>query len=121
MRAEAILDSLLELALSVRYAAIYPGRGEPIVRQRGGLANPSSAESDRFEELVVNPTLLTLLRQRGNIDCGGLDYVLVRYGRFYQLVLPIRYGHISVCFHENADPIALVPTVRRLCEQHGAL
>ena len=40
----------------------------------------SGLESDRYEELLVNPTLLTLATQRGNIDCGGLKYLIVRYG-----------------------------------------
>ena len=42
----------------------------------------------RYEELLVNPTLLELTRQRGNIDCGGLEYLVIRYGNFFQLVLP---------------------------------
>ena len=32
----------------------------------------------------MNPTLLTLARQRGGIDCGGLDDLVVAYGSFFQ-------------------------------------
>ncbi len=67
----------------------------------------SSAESDRYEELLVNPTLLKLATQRGNIDCGGLDYLLVKYGNFFQFILPASWGHVSVCIDKSADPIAL--------------
>jgi hypothetical protein len=121
MRAEAILDALLDMAPTVRYAALYPGRGEPVIRQRNELASPSAAESDRWEELLVNPALITLARQRGNIDCGGLEYLVVRYHHFFQLIIPIKYGHVSVCFDDTADPVAHAPHVRLLLEQHAAL
>jgi hypothetical protein len=119
MRAEAILDKLFELAPTVRYAALYPGRGEPIARQR--TTTPGDAATDRFDELVVNPTLIAITRQRGNIDCGGLEYVVVRYGRFFQLVMPLDYGHLTVCFDEAADPVAHAPNVRAICQQQGAI
>lgn len=48
------------------------GRGQDVeLRERPDLADASSSESDRYEELLVNPTLITLARQRGEIDCGG--------------------------------------------------
>jgi hypothetical protein len=31
-------------------------------------------------KLLVNPTLVMLAKQRGNIDCGELDFVLVGSG-----------------------------------------
>jgi hypothetical protein len=120
MRAEELLDALLELTPSIRYAAIHPGSGQPVFRQRMGISVPSSADSDYWEEVLVNPTLIELARRRGDVDCGGLQYVLVRYGQFSQLVLPLERGHVSVCFETNADPVALLPVVRRLCDEHGA-
>jgi hypothetical protein len=56
--------------------------------------------------LLVNPTVLTLTRQRGDINCGGLAYVVVRYDTFFQFVAPIECGHVSVAFEPEADPIA---------------
>lgn len=56
---------------------------------RDRLTDASSAESDKYKELLVNPTVLCLLSQRANIDCGGLSYVVIRYGSFYPLVLPV--------------------------------
>ena len=59
------------------------------------MAGASSSGSDRYEELLANPAVLTLLSQRGEIDCGGLRYVLVRYGNFFQLVTRIPRAGIS--------------------------
>ena len=62
------------------------GSGQDVVtRERSGLIDASSGESDRYEELLVNPTLLTLAAQRGDIDCGGLRYLVVAYRNFWQL------------------------------------
>jgi hypothetical protein len=36
--------------------------------ERPDLANASASESDKYEELIVNPAVLTLVRQRGNIE-----------------------------------------------------
>jgi hypothetical protein len=46
------------------------------------LLNASASVSDRYEELILNPAVLGLTRERGRIDCGGLEFVLVRYGNF---------------------------------------
>jgi len=59
-------------------------------------------------------TLLKLASQRGNIDCGGLDYILVRYGNFFQFVLPESWGHVSVCIEANTDPIQIGAQVKSL-------
>ena len=64
----------------------------------------------------MNPTLLKLATQRGNIDCGGLEYVLVRYGSFFQFVAPARWGHVSVCIEADADPIAIGARVMSLVQ-----
>ena len=82
-------------------------RGISKQRSKEGTLGASSSDSDRHEELLVNPTLITLATQRGNIDCGGLDYLIIRYGNFFQFVLPTTWGHISVCIDKNADPVAL--------------
>ena len=79
----------------------------------------SSIESDRYEELLANPAHLTLTAQRGNIDCGGLDYLLVRYGNFLQFVLPAAGGHVSVCIEKEADPIAIGLRVKGLAKDEA--
>ena len=57
-----------------RYVALYR-KGELVSRQKSQVAGASAAESDKYEELFVNPTLLKLARQRGNLDCGGARFV----------------------------------------------
>jgi hypothetical protein len=67
---DALTQALFALSPAVRYIAL--ARGQDVsLQERPGLRDPS----DRYEELLVNPTLLTLARQRGGIDCGGLDYL----------------------------------------------
>jgi hypothetical protein len=51
----------------------------------------------------VNPAVLTLVRQRGNIDCGGVRHVVIRYGNFFQCVFPVEGGHVSVALEPTAD------------------
>lgn len=101
MSADTLSQTLFAADPAVRYVAIYAG-GALSLRTRPGLTNASAAESDRYEELLVNPALLTLARQRGEIDCGGLRYLLVRYGNFFQLVAPLADGHISIALEPEA-------------------
>lgn len=89
------------------------------MRQREGIAEPSADESDRYEELLVNPTLLTLVAQRGAIDCGGARYVLVRYGHFFQFVRGTGAGHVSVALEPGADVVGLAGRLDALIQKHG--
>ncbi|MGE5457160.1 MAG: hypothetical protein ACM3RX_02275, partial [Methanococcaceae archaeon] len=97
-----LIDILLEKFYNLRYVAIYTDN-VLVFKQRESIENTSSSESDKYEELIVNPTLLTLTRQRGNIDCGGLDYILIGYCNFIQIIKEIKGGHISLCLDKNAD------------------
>jgi hypothetical protein len=107
-----MIEEILSLSDDIRYVAVYrEGRLEMKVRE--AAADASSPESDRYEELLVNPTLIALASQRGNIDCGGLDYLIVRYGNFFQFVLPTGWGHVSVCIEKTADPVAIGERVKR--------
>jgi hypothetical protein len=72
-------------------------------------------ESDKYEELIVNPVLLTLVKQRGNVDCGGARFLVVRYGNFYQLVIDIPGGHVSVCFELTANPLKYADEIAKIC------
>jgi hypothetical protein len=97
-----IIHSLFEAFADIRYVAIYKD-GQLLAQQRAHLSDNSSSETDKYEELLVNPALLTLARQRGNLDCGGLRFLLVGYGHFYQWVKEIAGGHISICLAQKAD------------------
>ncbi len=102
-----IIERLLSFSDKIRYVAIYKN-DELISKENNAGLNHSAAESDRYEELLVNPTLLKLASQRGNIDCGGLRFLIVGYGNFFQLVHEINGGHISVCIEKSAD-LNMVP------------
>ena len=93
---------IFALSGAIRYAALYRG-GLLFTQQRDGL--------------FVNPTLLTLARQRGNLDCGGAEFVLVRYGNFYQLVIDLPDGHASVCFALDSNPLDFALAIRGLCRE----
>lgn len=110
---QSLLDALLALHPSIRYAAIYRD-GALASATRPGIAGTSSAESDIYEELLVNPAILTLTTQRGNIDCGGLRFVLICYGNFYQLVAPHPGGHVSVAIEPVRDPVPVVEMILAL-------
>ena len=105
-------DEIFGISKEIRYVAVYRD-GRLSSRSRTNTAGASGEESDKYEELLVNPTLLKLASQRGNIDCGGLSYIIVRYGNFFQFVLPTGWGHVSVCFEPAADPVALGGQVLR--------
>jgi hypothetical protein len=115
---DALAQAVFAVSPAVRYVAL--GRGQEVeLRERADLEDASSGESDRYEELLVNPTLLTLARQRGEIDCGGLDYLVVAYGSFFQLVMPIDGGHVSVAIERSETPTDLVEPIRTAVRSAG--
>jgi len=108
-----MLEKIFQLSESIRYVAVYKN-GQLETKSKSNASGASSSESDKYEELLVNPTLLKLASQRGNIDCGGLEYVLVRYGNFFQFILPASWGHVSVCIEAAADPIGIGAQIKAL-------
>ncbi|WP_187269560.1 hypothetical protein [Flagellimonas hymeniacidonis] len=102
MSEKQIIKNLFQHFPDIRYVALYLD-DMLVFQQRDNVTDNSSRETDRFEELLVNPTLLTLASQRGNIDCGGLDYLIIGYGNFYQLVKSTANGHISICLEKSSD------------------
>jgi len=117
---EPLPAALFRASAAIRYVALYRD-GELQLHERPGIRDASSSESDRYEELLVNPTLLLLTRQRGEIDCGGLEYLLVRYGNFFQLVHPVGNGHVSVAIEPGADPREIVEILRAAARTRGLL
>ena len=112
------LKELLALSPEIRYVATNFG-GQVRMSSRPDLANPSSSESDLYEELLVNPALLNLTGNRGAIDCGGLQFLVVRYGSFFQLVQPVSGGHVSVAIESSGNPLAIAAQVREALQQQG--
>ena len=103
MDKKKIIQELFKFSKNIRYVAIYSNSDLIFEQKEAVNTSASSGETDRFEELLVNPTLLTLATQRGNIDCGGLNYLIIGYGNFYQLVKSIPKGHISICLEKETD------------------
>jgi hypothetical protein len=115
---QQLVKTIFSLSKDIRYVAIY-SNNELVLSSKPGTAGASSSESDKCEELIVNPTLLTLVRQRGDIDCGGVEFVLIRYGNFYQFVTSIEKGHVSICIEPNANPLKLVEPIQSTLNQSG--
>ncbi|WP_243286653.1 hypothetical protein [Geothrix terrae] len=111
-----LIERLFALAPEIRYVATYLD-GVHGSAQRPGIEGASSSESDKYEELIVNPTLLKLVTQRGNIDCGGADWVIIRYGHFYELVVPVPRGHLSIGIELSGHPLAIAEQVLAVAEQ----
>jgi hypothetical protein len=106
-------DAFFRISNEVRYVALYL-EGKLTLHERPALANPSTPESDKYEELIVNPVLLTLVQQRGNIDCGGAKFVVIRYGNFWQTIWPVEQGHVSVGLEPTADPLEHAKAIQRV-------
>lgn len=111
-----LIDAVLGLSPAIRYVAVYR-EGALSSSVKPGLAAASSSESDKYEELIVNPTLLTLLTQRGNIDCGGMQFVVIRYGNFFEYVASIAGGHISVGIERDGDPLQMAERIQHLVNE----
>ncbi len=113
-----MLQKIFELSGDIRYVALRQGP-ELTLGERPGLRAPSASESDRYEELIVNPTLLTLVRSRGDIDCGGARWVLIRYGNFFEYVRPLPDGHLSVGLEPAADVLNVIELIERALPELG--
>jgi hypothetical protein len=112
-------DQIFAIGPQIRYVA-FGWDQDVVLRERSGLVDASSSESDHYEELLVNPTLLKLAGQRGDIDCGGLRYLVVAYGNFWQLVIPTGpSSHVSVSVELDADPITAASRVVAAIEGHA--
>ncbi len=112
---QQLIEQLLALD-NVRYAAVYQG-GKLLSREKAGLVGASASESDKYEEVIVNPTVLKLVQQRGSLDCGGARFVVIRYGNFWQIIQPIEGGHVSVAVEPAGDPLCIQPAVQSLLEK----
>jgi len=110
---ESLKEKIFAISKDIRYVAIYSDE-KLISSERPGIENTSSSESDKYEELIVNPTLLKLVTQRGNIDCGGARYVIIRYGSFYEFVMPLKNGHLSVGIESNSELMKIIERIHDL-------
>ncbi|HEY3351549.1 MAG TPA: hypothetical protein VGM13_17360 [Thermoanaerobaculia bacterium] len=108
-----LVEEIHGISPDIRYVAVYRD-GTLVSSVKPGLEGASSSESDKYEELIVNPALLTLVTQRGNIDCGGARFLLVRYGSFFEYVAPVSGGHVSVGIDAKAEPLKLAAAIQMM-------
>lgn len=116
MKAEKLIDETMALTSFIRDVAVYTN-GNLFLKERSGISGSSASESDKYEELIVNPTLLKLTTQRGNIDCGGLNYIIIRYGNFFVLLVPVESGHVNFGFEPNVNPLDWIEPITSLLKQ----
>ena len=115
---EALKNQIFSLSGDIRYVAIYAD-DKLISGEKPSIKNTSSSESDKYEELIVNPTLLKLVIQRGNIDCGGVEYVIIKYGSFFEFVMPIKNGHVSVGVEQLPNIMEVTNKIQNLVKASG--
>lgn len=113
-------DVVFGLDAAIRYVAVAQGQRVEM-SERSGLTERSASESGRYEELLVNPALMTLASHRGDIDCGGFGYLIVRYGFFFQIVMPLETGHISVAVQPEGDPIKVASKLADMLHNTASL
>lgn len=104
-------ERLFHLEPRIRYVALNQKGQIEDMRQNPRHPSYNPPESDRIEELIVNPTVLEITARRGNIDMDGIRYVIIRYGTQYQLLLPYRDGHLSIGVNQEDDPIEIARKV----------
>jgi hypothetical protein len=110
---EKISRKLFDLDSNIRYVAVnQKGR---IVEMEQNPKRPSlnPTETDRMEELMVNPVILELTKRRGDLDMGGMRYVLVGYGTMFELIFPFKEGHLSIGIELNANPTEVAQSVAK--------
>jgi hypothetical protein len=115
-----VTQDILTSSADIRYAALYKN-GQLETAAKAAVAGASTSESDKYEELLVNPSVLKLVTQRGNIDCGGARFVLIRYGNFFQWIQPVRGGHVSICIEPDSDPLRLSASLEEILRRHDLL
>jgi hypothetical protein len=107
MSEERLSTRLFQLEPKIRYVAV--NQKGHIVEMGQSAAHPTynPPETDRIEELIVNPIVLEITARRGNLDMDGIRYVVIRYGTQYQLLMPYRDGHISIGVELRDDPLKI--------------
>ena len=107
---EKISPGIFDLDPGIRYVAV--NQGGEIVEMEQRLPSHNPVETDRMEELVVNPTVLGLTRRRGVLDLDGIRFVIIRYGLQYQVLFDYLDGHVSVGVESECDAIAIAKRIR---------
>jgi hypothetical protein len=107
----SLAEQLFRVEPRIRYVAINQGGLIVEMVQCPKCPTYNSAETDRLEELVVNPIVLEITRRRGEIDIGGTRFVVIRYGSLYQVIMPYRAGHVSLSVELEDDPLQIAEKI----------
>lgn len=108
-----LIDKVFMASDAIRYVVIYHDN-KLISKHRSNIEDASFTDSDKHEELFVYPTMLKIAGQRGRLDCGGLNYIIISYGNFYQMIQEFKSGHISICVDKEQNPIELEPILNKI-------
>jgi hypothetical protein len=111
MSQEKLSKRLFSLEPKIRYVAVNQNGRIVEMEQSGSHPTYNPPDTDRMEELIVNPTVLELTRRRGDLDMDGIRYVVIRYGTQYQLIMPYREGHLSIGVELEDDPVEIASRV----------
>jgi len=98
-----VAPMLFPLDPHIRYVAVNRNGAITEMEQQAQWPSYNPPETDRMEELIVNPVVLEATRRRGDLDLEGVRYVIIRYGNQYQVVFPFDVGHVSVGVELAAD------------------
>lgn len=115
--AERLISEIFDLG-GIGYVALSSGQ-EVLLRAMPGLSTTTTEETNFYEELLVNPTLLKLASQRANLDCEGLRYIAIGYGEFVQLIMLVKDGHISMGVSRKSNAGELAARVETVLQRHG--
>jgi hypothetical protein len=119
----SLAEQLFRVEPRIRYVAINQSGLVVEMMQSPTCPTLNSAETDRLEELIVNPIVLEITRRRGEIDVGGTRFVVIRYGSLYQVIMPYRAGHVSLSVELHDDPLQIAEKVgeylNRLSEHYN--
>lgn len=115
---EKISSALFELDPGIRYVAV--NQGGEIVEMEQRLPSFNPVDTDRMEELLVNPTVLNITKRRGDLDLDGVRFVLIRYGLQYQAIFNYREGHVSVGIELGSNAVEVVERVMQQLDLRSA-
>jgi hypothetical protein len=104
-----ISPEVFELDPGIRYVAV--NQGGEIVEMEQRLPTHNPVETDRMEELLVNPAILDLTKRRGELDLDGVRYIIIQYGLQYQAIFNYSNGHVSVGIESNSDVVDVVTRI----------
>ena len=115
--AEKLIAEIFKLG-GIGYVSLCSGQ-EVLLRTAPGMVSTTTEETNFYEELLVNPTILKLASQRANLDCEGLRFIGIGYGKFVQLIMLMKDGHVSMGISRKVNIGELATRVQAVLEECG--